>query len=166
LFLAVSVALYFLKEDFGQLRMCAIFVPCLILVSLFYQRIILIIDDEGVSLHWPLQSRKRIKWDEIAQVRRSDAPPGKFFFIDLIASPDRSVMFNPFMFERPGDIVRDLNKHLKFQLLGDDALKEKQLSDELAAAADARPSALSGSQWLLIAAIILILIIGLLYIIK
>ena len=99
-------------------------------------------------------------------MRRSDAPPGRYFFIDLIASPDRFVLFNPFMFDRPGDIVRDLNRHLKFELLGSEALKEKQLSDELAAVADIKPNALSNAQRILIAVLILVLIVGIYYILK
>jgi len=166
LFLLAAVGFYFRDGDAVLFRLSAVVVPGILLIYYYLHRIRLKMDDEGISLFWPLQGEKRLKWDEIAQVRRSDAAPGRYFFIDLIASPDRSVQFNPFMFECPSEIVNELNRHLRFELLGGDAAKEKLLSDELAAVADEKPDALSGSQWLLIAALICVLIVGIFFLLK
>lgn len=166
LFLAAAATIYFLRGDLVLMRVCAVVAPFLAAITVYLQCILLRIDDEGISFFWPMQSVKRLKWDEIVQVRRSDAPPGRYFFIDLIASPDRSVLFNPFMFDRPGDIVRELNKHLRFELLGTEELKERHLSAELAAVADVKPNSISNAQWILIAVFILALIVGIYCIFK
>jgi hypothetical protein len=166
LLLAVSIFLYVTDRNASQFGLCAVAVVGMFSIAYYMHKIVLKIDGEGISIFWPLQGKKKMKWDEIAQVRRSDAPPGRNFFIDLIASPDKSVQFNPFMFEHPGDIINELNRHLKFELLGSDAAKEKLLTDELAAVADVKPDSLSNAQWLLIAALIIILIVGIVHILR
>ncbi len=144
-------------------RLAAFMTPAALLLYLYLQKIALIIDDTKITLVWPMQGRKSLSWDEIVQVRRSDAPPGKFFFIDLIASPDRCIQFNPFFFNKPGDIIHELNKHLRFELLGDPA-NEKSLAWELAADAETHHVPLSKNQKNLIAALLVILAAVALYI--
>jgi len=99
----------------------------------------------------------------VTQVRRSDAPPGKYFFIDLIASTDRSVLFNPYFFERPRDIIRELNEHLKFDLLKGEIEDQGAVAEEIAAAAGPPQHHLSNSQWIMISIILVILAVALFY---
>jgi hypothetical protein len=165
LFPLVALAVYLREGSLAPARLAAVMSPALLFLWYYLQKITLKIDGEGISLFWPFHSEKRVRWDEIVQVRRSDAAPGKFFFIDLIASPDRCVQFNPFFFDRPGDIIRELNKHLRFELL-DDAAHDNSLAKELAADAEARPGALSNAQRLLIAALLAILAICVFLVLK
>ena len=163
LYLLSALALKLAKGDDVPLRLCAVIVPFAAAMSFYLSRISLKIDEQGISLYWPLQREKRLRWDEIAQVRRSDAPPGRYFFIDLIASPDRCVQFNPFFFDRPREIISELNRHLRFDLLQGDPAKEKQLSDELAAVAAEEPPGLSAARWIIIAALFAGLVIAVAY---
>ncbi len=134
------------------------------MISAYYiHRIVLRIDDAEISLYWPLHGEKKLKWDEVSQVRRSDAPPGKYFFIDLVASPDRSILFNPFFFERPRDIIRELNKHLKFDLLKGEPEERDAIAEEIVVASGSPQQHLSNSQWIMIAVILIILAVGLYY---
>ncbi len=162
-FLVIAVVLWLVNGDGLPLRLCILIVPGSLISAYYIHRIILRIDDAGISLYWPLHGEKRLKWDEVTQVRRSEAPPGKYFFIDLIASADRSVLFNPYFFERPRDIIRELNEHLKFDLLKGEIEDQGAVAEEIAAAADPPQHHLSNSQWIMIAIILIILAAGLFY---
>ncbi len=95
-----------------------------VLLFLYINSIHLVITPTELALRWPLVEAKVIKWDDIAQIRRSSASPGRSFYIDLIATPDHSVQFNPFMFDRPWEIIEKLNKHLDSDLFKEDRLPE------------------------------------------
>lgn len=162
---AVAVFRWLLSGDTVLLRVCAVLVPFAFFMWFYLRGIVLKIDTRGISLHWPLQGMKRLEWDSIVQVRRSSAPPGRNFFIDLSAGPDSCIQFNPFFFDRPEEIIKELNAHLRFELLGEDSAREKVLFAELAVASPDRPG-ISRANWILIAFFLAVLALALFYILK
>jgi len=164
LFLAVALIRWLAAGDMLPIRVCALVVPGTLLMTLYLHRIILLIDVRGISLRWPLLRNKHLEWNSISQVRRSDAPPGRNFYIDLIVSPDLSLQFNPFLFEKPHDIINELNRRLKFDMLGEDAAPEEAPPGGIAVAADS--PGISRANWILIAVFVLLLVLSLVFFLK
>ena len=149
LFLVVGLVRWWIAGDDVLIRACVLLVPGSLFLAAYLHWILLKFDDRGISLRWPFQRERFLKWDEISQVRRSDAPPGRNFFIDLMASPDHCIQFNPFLFDRPYDIIRDLNRYLNFDLLEESPRKSDILSEEIAVTAP-QPAGPARAHWLLI----------------
>jgi len=137
--LAVLAAAAFRAKTTGDadaLRAACVVAFFSAMAGVYLQSILLRVGESGVFLRWPLMGARRISWDEITRVRRSSAPPGRDFFIDLYASPDVSLQFNPFVFEKPDEIIEELNKHLKFDLIRDEPGDGKIEPGEIALAAE------------------------------
>jgi hypothetical protein len=163
--LIVGAVQWLALRDSLVLRLCAVVTPFSALMWYYLNLVVLRIDERGVSLRWPLQEEKRIEWDAVIRVRRSDAPPGRNFFIDLMAGPDRSIQFNPFVFDRPNEIIKELDAHLKFELLGDDSAEGPFPPGGIALAAPGDPGP-TRANWILVAALCALLAIVLVYLFK
>lgn len=133
-----------------------------VLLFLYVNSIRLEISRERITLRWPLVEPRSIEWDEIVQIRRAAGPPGRNFFIDLIVSPERSLQFNPFMFENSWDIIEKLNKNLDSDLFREDGLPEAP--GEVAVAVDPEPD--SGPNWILWAMALIVLLLFALLLIR
>lgn len=138
--LAAAAARAKLSGDADALRAACVVAFFSAMAGVYMQSILLRVGESGVFLRWPLTGARRISWDEITRVRRSSAPPGRDFFIDLYASPDVSLQFNPFVFEKSGEIIEELNRHLKFDLIRDEPGDGKIEPGEIALAAETPPA--------------------------
>jgi len=147
----VSVFKWHLDREPVLLNCGILLVAAGILLFLYINTIRLAVGPGAISLRWPLAGKKTIEWKEVVEVRRSDSGAPENFFVDIIASPDRSIQFNPYFFEKPAEIIDEMDRYLRSELID---LDREAVSEVLAIAAEAAPPV--ASHW----ALALIIVIG------
>ncbi len=162
--LCVAIALwkYFAAGDALLIKACVVIVPFCFFMGIYLQLIVLKISEKEISLTWPGNPTKKLEWDSITQVRRSSSPPGRSFFVDLISTPDKSIQFNPFLFDNSRDIILSLDQRLKFELLDNKSEFSENSFAELAITQDREPE-VHKNYWGILLALAGLLICILLY---